>query len=50
MYVKGSSVFILVEVLPCHGHMVGRLQREDALEKLQGQGHVCVHVLDGVQR
>lgn len=29
--------------------MVSRLQREDTLEELEGQGQVGLHVLDGVQ-
>lgn len=45
----GLPVYLLVQVLPCHGHVVGTLQGEDALEKLQGQGQVGLHVLDGVE-
>lgn len=44
-----SSVDLLVQVLARHSHVVGTLQGEDALEKLQGQGKVGLHVLDGVE-
>lgn len=39
----------LVQVLPCHSHVIGTLEGEHALEELQGQGQVGLHILDGVE-
>lgn len=44
-----SRAVSLVQVLAGHGHVVGRLQRQDAPEELQRQRHVGLHVFDGVE-
>lgn len=46
---SGVGFDLLIQILPGHGHVVGTLQGEDALEELQGQGQVGFHVLDGVE-